>query len=365
MRNISLIILLVLVQVRCLYAQVEHTNVFPDLSGETLIAELVNQYKTNTVLDYSVARDTLFSKIDAVGDSLECIYTGMKLYLAPGQDPTEAVYLNGIQNGINTEHSYPQGKGAYGLAQSDMHHLYPSRIKANSDRGDFPFGDIPDNETQKWYYKTTERTTPPTSNRDLYTEGINGRFEPRESSKGNIARSIFYFYTMYKSQADQEDPTYFQAQMDALCEWHYLDPVDETEWARNQKIAQYQGGKLNPFVLDCSLVSRAYCNNIDQACEAVILSSSDDMVQDVDGFDLFPNPSAATFFIKSKKDIIGASEVIVLDMLGHQRKIISFDGNIAANSVVEIDTNLARGIYIVLWKSKGNRQVYIEKLIIQ
>lgn len=282
-----------------LSAQYKHENIFPSLKGQDLLNAVVSDYKTSQVLDYSIARDTLFSIIDGVQDSLECIYTGMKLYMTPGQDPTESVYLDGIANGMNTEHTWPQGLGATGIAQSDMHHLYPTRSKANTDRGNFIFGEIPDNQTQIWYYKSTERTSPPSVNRDLFSEGIrgnNGKFEPRESVKGNIARSIFYFYTMYKAQADAGDPTYFASMKNDLCAWHYADPVDRVEWERNQKISKYQGDKLNPFVLDCSLVSRAYCNNIDQACEALLLSSTEN-IQIKKSISVYPNPSQGNFYL--------------------------------------------------------------------
>ncbi|HAW05426.1 MAG TPA: endonuclease I, partial [Saprospirales bacterium] len=107
-------------------AQYDHISVFSHLNGDDLYEEIVDTYKPDVVLTYGMARDTMFSKIDGVNDSLECIYTGMKRYLIPGEDPTQAVYLDGAPNGINTEHSYPQSKGASdGNARSDMHHLYP------------------------------------------------------------------------------------------------------------------------------------------------------------------------------------------------------------------------------------------------
>jgi hypothetical protein len=49
---------------------------------------------------------------------------------------------------------------------------------------------------------------------------------------------------------------------DQLCQWHEQDPVDDFEALRDQRIAYYQGGKNNPFILDCSLVKRAYCSEL-------------------------------------------------------------------------------------------------------
>jgi hypothetical protein len=331
-----------------LFAQTGQTNVFPDLQASALIQALRNEYKTNVVLDYSVARDTLFSRIDARGDSLECIYTGMKKFLTPGADPTEAVFMGGLPNGINTEHSWPQSKGATGLAFSDMHHLFPSRVKTNADRGDFMMAEIPDNETKTWYLGTTERSSAPVSMRDLYSELVQGKFEPRESVKGNIARALFYFYTMYKEQADAEDPAYFNAMKSALCEWHYLDPVDSLEWVRNKKIAFYQGGKENPFILDCSLVSRAYCNNIDQACESALVSSAESSYGTKSPeFRVFPNPVTDIITIEASgivgdyiliQILNGSGDVVISSNVRNQNDLLRF--------VIDFST-LTGGIYCV------------------
>lgn len=348
------------------FGQSGHINVFPNLKGEELLSALVAEYKTTIVLDYSIARDTLFSKIDGVQDSLECIYTGMKLYMPPSQDPTEAVYLNGLPNGINNEHTWPQGLGAIGLAQSDMHHLYPTRTKANSDRGNFPFGEIPDSQTQTWYYKTSETNSPPSVNRDLYSEGIrgnNGKFEPRESVKGNIARSIFYFYTMYKSQADAQGPAFFQSMKNDLCNWHYADPVDQKEWDRNQKIAKYQGDKLNPYVLDCSLVSRAYCNNIDQACKALLSNVVDDQLPGK--IQIFPNPSQGTFFIKINTSNQNIFIVDIKNIFGQTIFLSNYNVENGQNKLdIDISDQLA-GFYMVHLKSiNGSFELNIPYIIV-
>lgn len=304
----------------CLYnsvhAQYAHQNVLPGIQGQELQLELKNRYKPPFTLDYSVARDTLFAKVDAVRDSLTCIYTGMTLPLRAGQDPTESVYLGGIPNGINTEHSWPQGKGAIGQAQSDMHHLFPSRIKTNADRADHPFANIPDSETKIWYLKTTERTSQPPSQRDLYSEYIPGKFEPREQVKGNIARAIFYFYTIYRDLADATDASFFGLMRADLCEWHYQDPVDQAEWQRNKKIAAYQGGKENPFILDCSLVSRAYCNNIDQACELLLSSPNSTGPYGKERLAIYPNPGSGQRTIRVKSLAGETADLVFLNLSG-------------------------------------------------
>jgi len=51
-------------------AQFDHTPVFSDLNGDDLYEEVVDTYKPDVVLTYGMARDTMFSKIDGVNDSL-------------------------------------------------------------------------------------------------------------------------------------------------------------------------------------------------------------------------------------------------------------------------------------------------------
>ena len=280
---------ILLIAINCLNLQAQNLfiPVFPDLSGQELMDSIQKEYKSFSLLTYSTCRDTLFSKIDAKHDSLECIYTGMKRYLPPGVDPTDAVLLNGQPNGINTEHAYPQSKGASGYGRSDMHILYPARVKTNTARSNNPLKEIPDAETKIWYFNTQELSSPPLTNRDAYSESTSSFFEPRELSKGDLARSVFYFYTLYNFDAIQADPEFFNLQKADLCSWHYNDPVDSVEWLRNIKISQYQGN-LNPFVLDCSLASRLYCDHISDFCRTL-----SDLAPEINFSSMckvFPNP---------------------------------------------------------------------------
>lgn len=246
--------------VALLPAQVFQT-LFPNLSGPELLDSVVAGYKPDSVLDYANSRDTLYAKILAKDDdSIRCIYSGHTLYLDPTQDPTQYVYLNGISLGMNTEHAYPQAKGAdAGNARSDMHHLYPARIPVNEARANSPFAEIPDAQTQKWFYKAQVFTSIPAQDKDLYSESKTDVFEPRESVKGDLARAIFYFYTMYRAEADLADPDFFNLQRATLCQWHALDPADSAELVKTWRIAPYQENKPNPFILDCSLARRIYC----------------------------------------------------------------------------------------------------------
>lgn len=334
-----------------LLGQFSHESVFIGKNGAELLTLVQQNFRPAFTLDYSIARDTMFRNIDAVDHKLECIYTGMKLPLTEGIDPTEEVYLNGMANGINTEHAYPQSYGLdIGIQRSDMHNLFPCRIATNSDRGNLPFGESPDNITEKWYYLTQELTTKPIQNIDLYSElGRNNVFEPREAKKGDIARALFYIYTMYREEVSAIDSTFFLNQKNTLCTWHYGDPVDEVEWNRTHKISYYQDGKRNPFVLDCSLASRLYCDQISEACEQ--LTSTDNVMDKVENFTLqvIPNPVLnGQGLLEIISPVTTTAEVKIYNVLGG--KVQSFESDIIGGenpNLIPLDLTVEQGMYFI------------------
>ncbi|MBV6443053.1 MAG: endonuclease I [Haliscomenobacteraceae bacterium CHB4] len=246
--------------------------VFPSLSGDELLDSVVSRYRPDVVLDYTHARDTLYASVLSVeDDSLRCIYSGYTVWLDPMQDPTQYIYLNGSSLGMNTEHAYPQSKGAAdGNARSDMHHLFPARIPVNEARGDVPYADIPDALTQQWFRGTSVLFSMPAQDIDTWSEARPFQsFEPREAVKGDLARAVFYFYTMYRAQANAADPSFFESQRLALCQWQKQDPPDSAELVKTWRIATYQEGKPNPFILDCTLAYRCWCPETPTECAEV------------------------------------------------------------------------------------------------
>lgn len=232
--------------------------VFPVDSGFVLLGKLLESYKPNQVLDYTNARIQMYQRIYNIKDTVYCVYSRHALYLDPNDfDPIGYLAKGCSNNGINCEHTFPQSKGAEtGNARSDMHHLFPARAAVNESRSNYPFGEVDDRLTQNWFYKSTSMSSKPNKDIDEYSEGYRDKFEPREDHKGNVARAIFYFITMYDLQSDR---SFFEVMKKDLCDWHLKDPVDSLEWARTFQIAQFQDKKANPFVLDCSLARRTYC----------------------------------------------------------------------------------------------------------
>ncbi|MEB3210575.1 MAG: endonuclease [Leptolyngbyaceae bacterium] len=231
-------------------------SILPNEAGRSLRDRLAVDYAPKGSLGYNTGRDILYGQIENKNGVVEGIYTGYQIQL----NPTASPRMDAFAKGINAEHTWPQSKGAKGAAKSDLHHLFPSRVRVNGTRGNFPFADIPDPQTDRWFLGVEEIYSLPTVNIDDYSEFDPGQFEPREVKKGDVARAMFYFYTMYEDQANDADSGYFDLQRNTLCEWHRLDPADEAEIARSHAIAQTAQGNENPFVLDPTLATRAYCS---------------------------------------------------------------------------------------------------------
>ena len=230
-----------------------------DIIGEGLYeVELINflqeNYKTSSTLGYTDARDVMYLEIDREDDgSVYGIYTNYSVFLPEsGVDPSTHLY----ENGINCEHIWPRSMyEGEEPTKSDMHALRPCKDNVNSARGYKPFSEVPDEQTTTWYWQDSQTSNIPSSNTDEYSESHGSYFEPREDRKGDIARTMFYFYTMYSEVADDD---FFEGQKEVLKTWHELDSADEEEIIRTWQIAFYQHNKPNPFILDGTLIERAY-----------------------------------------------------------------------------------------------------------
>ena len=167
--------------------------IYPGFFGQDLYNYIQNNYQASSTLGYNNARDVMYSEIDLKpGNQLTGVYSGYSIILDLSQDPS----TNAYDQGINCEHTWPQSLGAGSEPmKSDMHHLFPTKSNVNSSRGNDPFSDIPDTNTDKWYRDDYYIETIPNSDIDEYAEKWNPpnqddeRFEPREQQKGDTARA--------------------------------------------------------------------------------------------------------------------------------------------------------------------------------
>jgi hypothetical protein len=187
-------------------------------------------------LGYNEARKQMYGYIDNSDGLIECVYTGFT---------QEGGYVT-YPDPINAEHLIPQSFfGSSEPMKSDIYILKPCHGSANSARSNIPFGEVIDSQAQ-WYgvvgnTYTSQGNLP--VDEEFWSEKSGGIWEPREEHKGNIARSVFYFYTVYPGIGGISD----LGDTETLYQWHLDDPVDAEEEDRNDKIELQQGNR-NPYV---------------------------------------------------------------------------------------------------------------------
>jgi endonuclease I len=238
-----------------------------------LLSCIQSSFTPAGTLGYSTARDILYSEIDVdlTTNKLKGIYTDFTILMDYSTNPDPSIHAFNL--GINAEHVYPQSMGAMNEpGKSDLHNLFPAKANVNSSRSSCPFAEINNSDSETWYYLEQSMSTIPTSDIDKYSEKDNdanypllnnqGSFEPRESKKGDIARAVFYFYTIYNSintnaYTAYANDDFFNYMKTDLLQWHIQDPVDQAEIERNNEIKTYQGND-NPFILDPTLALRLF-----------------------------------------------------------------------------------------------------------
>ena len=105
--------------------------------------------------------------------------------------------------------------------ESDMHNMYPSLREVNKLRSSMPFAEI---RGEKEAFRGC----------DIEVDYRSRLVEPREASRGEIARAMLYM-------ADRYDLKLFRRQRELLMKWHREDPATEAERERNNRIRQLQG----------------------------------------------------------------------------------------------------------------------------
>ena len=345
-------------------AQTQET-LFPGQSGEALQASLRGAYKPSTVPSSAASKDRLYDTVDraTVGgqDGVVGLYTGWFVPFdgSPNSDPSQDVFNNG--SGINQEHSWPRAQGAEcgsgtpsgcdGRAEFDMHHLFPTRVQVNGDRGNLPFAEIVDAQATRWYRDDVSQTSPPTQDIDAWSEIRSGvAFEPREAVKGDIARALFYFATMYgPTNLSASAEGWFQAQRLTLYDWHVADPITAGDQARSGRVAGFQGGRDNPFVLDTSLVRRAWIPEVNVAGDEGPLAEA--LSLRLSG--RHPFREAARLELRAPRG--AEARVELWDALG-RRLAVLHEGPVASGALAlrVSGVGLAPGVYVVTARVGGD-----------
>ncbi len=167
---------------------------------------------------YNGARDEMYGDLDNVNGDVTCVYTGRvaSFNTRPGANA----------NSFNCEHTFPQGKfNSNEPMKSDIHHLFPTDVNANSQRGSLPFGAV---VNASWTQGGSKKG--------------GSRFEPRDAQKGQTARAMLYFTTRY-----QDYDNFIGSQEATLKAWNEQYPPLASERQRNDGVQQLQNNR-NPFI---------------------------------------------------------------------------------------------------------------------
>jgi hypothetical protein len=224
------------------YTGIDHITLGPAGLKSALRARIAN----HTIVSYDDAWNALGDLHDAAP-------------LAPGNvsliysDHTLSVSSRDSK-GWNREHSWPKsyGVGYTGPDFSDLHHLYPADWNVNSARNNLFFDYCsPYNGCQQPAHVEAAPSTAKDSD----------RFQPPESQRGDLARSMFYMAVRYDGNTNWDPNTVdlelssqpnvtagLMGNLSALLRWNELDPVSPKESARNARICTTYQHNRNPFV---------------------------------------------------------------------------------------------------------------------
>lgn len=325
-----------------------------DVNSPTFVSDLTSLINPHTYISYFLYKTTLLSDYElrdtTNGDSfIECVYTGERKVFSGSFDWTAT--------GYSREHTMPHSWMKTWPADNpeeeeyaDQHNLYPTNLaEANSPRSNVPLGEV------------TGAVL------DTYLDGTLGRddnnelvYEPKDSHKGNAARSILYMITAYNGISGSwglDDLTSSQANyqdIELLKQWHFNDAPDSYEIGRHEYIADLQGNR-NPYIDSMDFACYVDFSNMTHQSAGCLAGIEDlDLVYNLV---VYPNPSNQEVYVQVNGQQIESYEVV--DMTG---RVVYTQSNIV-NPVIIDRGVLNAGTYIINVKTANGRAS--NKLVIQ
>jgi len=276
-------------------------------------------YYANTMIYSFEARDTTLDR-----RVVTCVYSGEnKIYTEP---------FDWASNGYSREHTYchswmPTNPATLLPEYSDYHHLFPTNLnEVNIVRSNNALG-IVVNVTSTYLGSK-------------FGTDANGQtvFEPRDEHKGDAARAMMYEAICYTTISGNSWalPSYQNQYL--LKQWHFQDPPDNWEIARNDFVDSLQNNR-NPFVDSIDYACFVNFSNMTYeplACEASI----NELLNN--GFITYPNPSKDE--INLHVDATTISSYQIIDFQG--RVVLSSD----VNNLALVKANISKlnaGTYLV------------------
>ena len=229
----------------------EYNGITPTAS--TFITDLHNLINPHTSLFYSNYAGTMINKFTARDTTLgrkvmTSVYSNKQVVYTPPFDYTATDFSREHTYAHSWMPSFPaDGSGAAPNnverpEYNDQHHLFPALLtNENILRSNNPFGEVVNATVTNGQCKLGTNLSGATV------------FEPANRQKGDAARALFYMAVCYTgvdgytfdlppNSIINENQT-----LDVLLKWHYQDPPDSYEIARNDFLDSLQGNR-NPFV---------------------------------------------------------------------------------------------------------------------
>jgi len=264
---------------------------------------------------------------------------------------------------LSREHSWPHSwmptyPDQEGMEYSDLHNLFPAhQDNANAVRSNRPFGEV---------------VNPVSTFLDArYGNNAEGQlvYEPRDQHKGDAARAIFYMAAKWNGTGGSwalPDPIDFIVQygqdQDVLKQWHWQDPPDAWEIARNDFIESEQGNR-NPFIDSVNWVCYIDFENMTYlpGPSFPCTTTPDGIKENLRGeFSLSPNPTNGNVVLRTDMPEARRLSVEILDVAGRtvHSEMRSFNAGVTRNSFDL--TALDAGMYhLVLRSDEGSRMLRV------
>jgi endonuclease I len=329
----------------------------------SFISDLHNLINPHTQVFYSNYAITMIDKFTARDTTngqmvVTCVYSGEQyIYTIP--------FDWSVMSREHTyAHSWMPTNPATGMEEyDDQHNLFPTDLNnANVPRSNYPFDEVVNASYTFMDCKLGTNTAGQTV------------FEPREGQKGDVARALMYMAVCYNGVSGNSwafpDPIsasipYGQDQ-NLLRKWHYQDPPDAFEIARNDFLDSLQGNR-NPFVdsvhyacyIDFS--NMTYINNPSLPCNATTIGVNENTPAG-NMLEVYPNPAKDVFSVSFSTAAKEEVTIRITDISGrtvHEKKMTSI-----GSSKTEINASrLAKGIYTVELKTSAGTSK--QKLVIK
>jgi hypothetical protein len=198
-------------------------------------------------------------------------------------------------------------------------------------------------------------------------------YEPRDAQKGDAARAMFYMATSYNTTSQNwglPDPIsssiMYGEDQNVLKMWHYLDPPDAREIAKNDFLDSLQGNR-NPFIdsvnyacyIDFDNMTRIAgptipCNNT----QIGIHEQNPNTMQMM----MWPNPANGTFTLYYQSP---ESESIIVRLVDMTGRVVAEQKNTAvtgANAFALDFSQQAKGVYMLQVQGK---ELITEKIVLE